>query len=104
MKLTREHLEKLIREELENQMDEAITSKGINPFSPAGNLDAGPDGGMGLGSSYNKREMFKQIHEILKNTKLGKMAIDANKISLVGEAAAALAEMLASDDLSGGME
>ena len=104
MKLTRKKLESLIREELQKEMDEAITSKGINPFAPQGNLDAGPDGGMGIGSSRNKREMFKKIHEVLKNTNLGKMAIDAKKISLVGEAAAALAEVLASDDLSGGME
>jgi len=104
VKLTTKKLKDLIREELEKEINEADLPPPPNPFGPPKNLDAGPDGGMGVGSSYNKREMFKEIHEILKNTNLGKMAIDAKKISLVGEAAAALAEVLASDDLSGGME
>lgn len=104
MKLTTEKLKDLIREELEKEINEADLPKPPNPFGPPKNLDAGPDGGMGVGSSYSKREMFKEIHGILKNTKLGKMAIDAKKISLVGEAAHELMMMLAPADDSGGME
>lgn len=97
MKLTRKHLEKLIREELQKVTNEAVTSKGIDPFAAPRDLDAGPDGGM------MDQEMLQKIHNALKNTKLGKMAVDANKVSLVGEAAAELVAILKSDDLSSGM-
>ena len=104
MKLTRKKLESLIREELQKEMDEAITSKGIDPFAPEDQLDAGPDGGMDLGLSYDKQKMMEKIHNILKNTELGKMAMGARKSSLVGDAAMQLMQAMAPDDLSSGME
>ena len=103
MKLHRKFLRKMILKEL-NEMKNLPPVDGggpslhdrlsSNPNMPT-NLDASLDDQGGL--SYDQNKTFLKIHKILTNSRLGKMALDANKSSIVGEAAMDLAIALVED-------